>query len=223
MYNVSSTKWKSSITWTNEHLNNEEELLLHCTSQMWKPWRLYWRNSTTLYLGTLYYYLSDELSAHVSNSKWKSSITWINEDLTQSTKKNYCYIVHPKCRSHEDFLLIQIADGAVYFKATESITWTYEDLNQQRRIIVILYMYNSQMWKSWRVFMSQTTDGAVYLKATERKFYRETIIQLWKSKDKTILERQWYSVDLESGFSYENCLLHLSLVMFQQLINTKVL
>ena len=119
--------------------------------------------------------------------------------------------------------MIQIADGAVYFKATESITWTYEDLNQQRRIIVILYMYNSQMWKSWRVFMSQTTDGAVYLKATERKFYRETIIQLWKSKDKTIFERQWYSVDLEPGFSYENCLLHLSLVMFQQLINTKVL
>ena len=35
-----------------------------------------------------------------------------------------------------------------------------------------------QMWKSRRVFKSQTTDGALYLKATERKFYRETIIKL---------------------------------------------
>ena len=49
--------------------------------------------------------------------------------------------------------------------------------------------------------MSQTTDGAVYLKATERKFYRETIIQLWKSKDETIVEGQWYSMVLESKFS----------------------
>ena len=34
------------------------------------------------------------------------------------------------------------------------------------------------MWKSRTLFMSQTIDGAVYLKETERKFYRETIIQL---------------------------------------------
>lgn len=50
--------------------------------------------------------------------------------------------------------------------------------------------------------MSQTTDDGVYLKATERKFYRETIIQLlWKSKDETIFEGQWYSMVLESEFS----------------------
>ena len=68
---------------------------------------------------------------------------------SQSTKKNYCYIVHPKCGSHEDFFMTQIPYDAVYFNATESITWTNEDLNQQRRIIVILYIPNVEVMKSF--------------------------------------------------------------------------
>ena len=58
----------------------------------------------------------------------------------------------------------QITDGVVYFKATESITRTNEDFNQQRRIT--LYC-TSQMWKSGRLFISQITDGVVYFKETE--------------------------------------------------------
>ena len=57
------------------------------------------------------------------------------------------YCTSQMCKSCRLFMS-QTTDGAVYFKATESITWTNEDLNQQRRIIVILYIPNMEVMKT---------------------------------------------------------------------------
>ena len=139
---------------------------------------------------------------------------------SQSTKKNYCYIVHPKCGSHEDFLWFKYL--MVQFTSMQQKV-LHEPMKISINKEVLLLYCTSQMWKSWRIFTSQTTNGALYLKATERKFYSGTIIKLWKSNEKAILEGQEYSMVLHSELSYKNCLLHLSLVMFPELMNTKVL
>ena len=81
---------------------------------------------------------------------WKKKKKVLHEAMKISINKEelLLYCASQMWKSWRLFM-IQIPYGAVYFNATESITWPNEDLNQQRRIIVILYIPNVEVMKSF--------------------------------------------------------------------------